>query len=346
MHPVARLFHLIALLSPATRSPVLQKFVETYAPILVREHLIRVAYETRFHGNPPGLPDVLVPLWQASGTDRRYRMLDRDLWLIATAAEVLEAHRLAPDLVPLFGEEARLRQIATAGTAMLRRRTTAHPETKNAAGKRVGSLGYFEGDFDSHPDMIYSGDTTAEYPQGKPPHPAHGVSWDVSHVQRLPVALRSLWDARLTLPGLFPDSSEMVLTINQYLYRAFQGDFSLPLLNNFFDGSDGWFRVGYAGRVNWGYPPVKWCGRPQRGRPCLSRDGFTGWGLLAFISPDLQRLGESVVALAASTVPAAVALRGRAFATNTDGFTFDGLPSVLLGQIISEYLCGKSSELW
>jgi hypothetical protein len=273
-------------------------------------------------------------------------MLDRDLWLIATAAEVIEAHRLAPDLVPLFGEEGRLRQIVTAGTAMLRRRTTAHPETRNAAGKRVGSLGYFEGDFDSHPEMIYSGDTTAVFPQGKPPHPAHGASWDVSHVQRLPVALRSLWDARLALPGLFPDSSEMALTVNQYLYRAFQGDLSLPLLNNFFDGSDGWFRVGYANRGNWGYAPAKWCGRPKAGRPCLSRGGFTGWGLLAFISPDLERLGASLVALSASTAPAAVDFRGRVFATNTDGFLFVGPPSALLGQIVSEYLCGKRAQLW
>lgn len=346
MHPVARLFHLIALLPPAARSSVLEKFVDTYAPILVQEHLIRVAYETRFHGNPPGLPDVLVPLWQASGTDRRYRMLDRDLWLIATAAEVLEAHHLAPDLVPLFGEEERLRHIVTAGTAMLRLRTTAHSETKNAAGMRVGSLGYFEGDFDSHPDMSYSGYTTAEFPQGKAPHPAHGASWDVSHVQRLPVALRSLWDARLTLPGLFPDSSEIALTVNQYLYRAFQGDFSLPLLNNFFDGSDGWYRVGYANRGDWGYPPANWCGRPKAGRPCLSPGGFSGWGLLAFISPDLERLGASLVALGASTAPAAVDFRGRVFATNTDGFAFDGPPSALLGQIVSEYLCGKSAQLW
>ncbi len=325
-HPAARLIRLIAAVPPSGRSATMLKFVADYVPLLVAEHLIRIGYEAHFTAAPPpGLPDQLVPLWEAAarGEDhRKYRLVDRDLWIIAAAAELLEAHRLAPELVSLGPEEARLHRMVTAGARLLQTRTSIHHETRDFHGRTVGSLGYFEGDFDDYPDMAFAGYSSKDYPGSQPKRPARGGSWDVSHIQRLPVFLRSLWDARRATNLDFPDSTAMAQTVNQYVYRVFLGDYQLPQFKNFFDGSDGWYRVGYSQRTNWGYPPSQFCDGQDPGRPCLAGGAIVGWGLLAFLNPDLEHIGPALVRLAASNTPDAVALRSRAYASGKDLFTW------------------------
>ncbi len=47
----------------------------------------------------------------------------------------------------------------------------------------------------------------------------------------------------------------MTMFANQYAYKVFNKDFEQPLFSNYFDGTDGWYRVGYSNRLNYGYGP-------------------------------------------------------------------------------------------
>jgi hypothetical protein len=77
---------------------------------------------------------------------------------------------------------------------------------------------------------------------------------------------------------------------------VFNGDFSHPLFHNYFDGSDGWFRVGFNG-PGFGYPPSIYCNMHNDQQRCLTPGNIIGWGQLAFVNPDLARLEQSLVNL-------------------------------------------------
>jgi len=348
LHPAARLLRLAAGYPAASRPPAISRFAEVYLPMLVGEHLIRLGY-VRNYGvpGPRGAPTQLVPLWEAvlnSPEGRLYQVTDRDLWLIATAAELLEAHRSDPSFIPLLGEETRLRRLVIVGARLLMTRTVQHRDTRDRDGRQVGSLGYFEGDMDSDPEMAFAGYSGRDFPGAEARRAPEGASWDVSHMQRLPVVFRSLWDARRGIGAL--DSTTLALTINQYLYVAFQGDYRLPTFNNFFDGTDGWYRVNYSGRQGWGYPPSRYCDARDHNRPCLSSGAVAGWGLLAFGNPDLVRLGNGLVALARSSEPDAKDLRARVYASSQDDFTWSDTTSpssMLLAEVMAEYLSGNAN---
>ena len=98
-HPASRLIRVISALPPEKRTPLMQQFVAAYAPLIVREHLLRLAYEVQWpnRGNKK-LPSQLISVWRTiidsnEPPDRSFyhSMSDRDLWMIATAAEILGA---------------------------------------------------------------------------------------------------------------------------------------------------------------------------------------------------------------------------------------------------------------
>jgi hypothetical protein len=97
---------------------------------------------------------------------------------------------------------------------------------------------------------------------------------------------------------------------NQYVYRVFNGDFSRPLFHNFFDGSDGWLRVGYVG-PDFGYPPSSYCDMHNPNRPCMIPGAIMAWGLLAFANPDLARVEQALVKLALNGDPESRRFRDR-----------------------------------
>jgi hypothetical protein len=351
-HPAARLIHLIAELPAASRTPSMQSFVKDYAPLIAKDHLIRIGFDTRFPQYVKGAPDDhLVVLWeQAAKGEVKYRYLDRDLWLIGAAAELLEANRIDQALVNLPADQKqKLARLLTAGTKLLAVNRKHHPDVKNLQGKVVGSDGYFEGAMADHPDQTYSGDTGPDYPAGKPPKPSPTVSWDVSHLQRLPVVLRSLWDARQTMRDLkvaFPDSNDIVQATNQLTYKVFNGNFSRPQLTNYFDGSDGWYRVGYKSRDGYGNPPSQYCDGQDMKHFCLTRNGIRGWGVLAFANADLGKLIEGVIAVAKDSSADATKFRQRVIAMKDDPSQWLSDPpqkySQELSLLIAEYALGTT----
>ena len=329
-HPAARLIRVISTLPESERTPEMRSFVATYRPILVRDHLIRLLYEATWsqHG-AKNLPKQLIGVWRtlsvSSATlDLSYQnmMSDRDLWMIATAAELLGANANDPGLVPLDTAAAgRLREIVRVGVQFFQKKKTFYPNTKNFQGRVVGSASYFNGDMDDHPTMAYAGYSGASFPTPAQKKPATGASWDISHFYRVPVFLRSLYDNRKATDVNFPQARDIQLVINQYLYRVFQGDLEKPLFTNFFDGGNGWLRVGYHGK-DFGYPPSQFCGSGDKQRPCLTTGGIYGWSQIAFFSDDLAKLQQSFLKMATGKDPATVGFRDRYYFYNRQTFAF------------------------
>jgi hypothetical protein len=308
-HPVARLIRLISSLPASERNPEMQRFVDLYVPIVVKEHLVRLVFEVRWMDGGSGAPPQLMERWKQAANGSRI-VKDRDLWLVATAAEMLGAHADQPDLVPIAPrEQALLKEIVKVGAAMFQAKRTVHADTRNFAGAVVGSASYFGGDFDRHRDMAYAAYRGPEFPSGKR-QPPKGGSWDISHAYRIPVFLRSMYDNRRATGLSFPTKADLTLAINQYVYKVFNGNFRRPLFSNFFDGNDGWYRVGYHGE-DFGYPPSELCDFGNDKRPCLTPGAIRGWGLLGFVNSDLRRLERSLIALAGAQTPPDAEFRAR-----------------------------------
>jgi hypothetical protein len=79
------------------------------------------------------------------------------------------------------------------------------------------------------------------------------VGWDISHATRYVEVFESLYRRRELLGTQFPDSNVMTSLANQLAYAIFNGDFEKPLFANFFDGTNGWFRINHSGREGFGY---------------------------------------------------------------------------------------------
>lgn len=65
----------------------------------------------------------------------------------------------------------------------------------------------------------------------------------------------TLYDNRDITHQSFPDEAVMKGLANQVAYGVFNRDFKHPLFTNYMNGTNGWYRVGYQGRKNYGMAP-------------------------------------------------------------------------------------------
>lgn len=329
-HPAARLIRIISTLSVSERTSVMKQFVAAYWPLVVRDHLLRLLYEAHWnYWGAQDLPKKLINIWRAiigatvpPKLSYQHGMHDWDVWLIATAAEMLGANANDPNLVPLSAEEvARLQEIVRVGVQLFQKKRTVYQDTHDFQGNLVQSASYFNGDFDDHPEMAFTGYNGKSFPSPTQKQPRRGSSWDISHFYRVPVFLRSLYDNGKATGLNFPQARDIELVINQYIYMVFQGDFSRPLFRNFFDGHDGWYRVGYHG-PNFGYPPSTECDMRDAKRPCLTVAGIYGWGLIAFFHDELMKLQQALIKLALARDEGLISFRERYYLYNGESFAF------------------------
>lgn len=316
----ARLMRAIAEMPKAQRTKPLLAFVNEYRPFLVSDQLLRLLYGRSpiAYSYDKNIPQPVVQAWvflaktgYAAPYPLHYRsaMSDAELWVLADAAEVLGADAADPSLGVLDGKSrAQLKQAVQAGVSVLSSR--CHHVT---APDGADVLSVFAGDYDGHPDVAYSGiasgPETPTTPKGKP-----GLSWDVSHSYRLPIVFRALYDTRSATGVEFPQKSDLVALSNTYVHLALDKESKLPVFNNYLDGSNGWYRVGYPSLPK-GYPPHQYCQAKESGN-CLTPGALQGWGQLAFVNPQLATLEQTLIKLAYDDSPETVKFKEQYFYYN------------------------------
>ena len=298
----AQLLRAIAELPASSRTPPLLAFAQGFSDFMVSEQLLRMMYGTTpwsYYANP-NIPQPVVSAWKfLAGTGYepphpiRYQaaMTDMELWLVADSADVLGADAAAPELAILNDStRGQLREAVLAGASLMAARCH-HLVSANGA----DVLSSFAGESDDHPDYAYTGATGPEIPASA--DPKYGVAWDIEHAYRFPIVFRSLYESRKATGTPFPALNDLVALANSYVHLAFNGNSKLPAFNNFLDGWNGWFRVGYPSIPN-GYPPNQYCDATQSPINCLTAGAVQGWGQLAFANPDLATLYQNLVNLA------------------------------------------------
>lgn len=306
-YPATRLLRVITTLDASEITPAMRSFASWYGPVLARDHLLRLLYRNNgawlswIQNGPGGLTDTA-------------------LWVNAEAAELLGAHANAPEMVALSSDEvSELQQAIRLTVQTLQSKyQTKYSDTRDFQGQTVGSTSYFNGSYvyGDLPSYAYSGYSGEAFPTASDAAYQPGASWDVSHLHRVPIFFRALFDNKKATGEAFPTQQDILLLTNQFVYKTFQGNLELPLFNNFFDGSNGWYRVGYDGG-HFGYPPAQYCNNYESERSrndaaaCLNSGAVQGWGLVSFANADLADLEHCVAKLAVSQDTAQKSFRTR-----------------------------------
>jgi hypothetical protein len=298
----ARLLRAISNLPPAERTAPLTAFASSFSGFLSSEQLLRLLYGTTpwSHWDNPNIPQPLASGWSFLA-ETGYRpphpityqaaMTDAELWILASAAELLGADAAAPELGILSdASRSPLKQAVAAGVSLLQSRSHHFIAPDGA-----DSLSALAGDYDDHPDLAY----TAYEGQDVPTVPAtkYGLMADASHSSILPPVFQSLYENRDATGTAFPALADIVSLGNTYVHLAYNGNSSFPDFNNFIDGWNGWFRVGYSD-IPGGYPPHQYCNSQLDPDNCLTPGTLQGWGHLAVYNPDLAALMQTLISLA------------------------------------------------
>lgn len=118
------------------------------------------------------------------------------------------------------------------------------------------------------------------------PGPNSKITYDVSHYRRMVHVIDSLITNPLDFTTLvFALGTGKEKIANQYAYKIFNKNLSVPLFANNASGNNGWYRVGYDDRVGFGYDPHR-----------LSFEaGYTsGYGFWAEYNGDIATLRDKL----------------------------------------------------
>jgi hypothetical protein len=303
LHPAARLIRFISQRPAEERTPGMRTFVIRFTPFLAKDQLLRFLFDQSMPTLAGRAHRGRVARWELAMRGLQGEkhwdtaMSDIDIWLLTSAAELLGAHANDPS-VPLTNEdELRLKQALRTGVRFFQSKRTLLADTRDFAGRVVGSASYFNGDYDGESEMQGTAVTGEKFPADPVAPARRGASWDIGHMYRVAVFLRALYENRKATDVAFPTYEDLQLVVNQYVYKVFNGDFKRPLFRNNFDGSDGWFRVGYNGD-GYGQPPSAYCDMHDVKRLCMTPGSIVGWPELNFVNPDLARLEEALIRMA------------------------------------------------
>ena len=205
---------------------------------------------------------------------------DQDTWVVAGVAELLMAHAADSQLVPISASiKERLRAFVHQAVTTMDKRT-ALTKLTDASGQLVYGRVFDPGSLDEHPENSYSGDEDLEYPgwrkagenAARVARRASGTGWDLSHGRRLVTLLDTLRRATVPLGTTWPRREDMTGFARQFAFGvARQVPTGQVKFTNYLDGSNGWYRVNYASRPGFGYPPF---GLSEE----AARSGYGFWG--------------------------------------------------------------------
>jgi len=183
---------------------------------------------------------------------------DTDLWIVTGVANLLASFRSDADLVRMTRDDYRsYHEYLVAGLELVKQRLT-FTDLQDFSLNKVHGVVFDSGSWNDSKDYRYLSYSSYLFPadfiqdQLLPPIE---TSWDISHSRRyVDVFISLVRDAEII--GLsFPKEPLLECFANQFIYKVFNGDFRYPLFNNFWNGDNGWYRVGYSKRQGYGYAP-------------------------------------------------------------------------------------------
>ena len=254
----------------------------------VVERIVRlaVAHLDRWASAPGGFrtAERLAARSPESVRDGSSRLLftDADLWILTFAADVAGIVDARSDLQPLLAAEPARRQRRNEAVADLSRLLVARLSLRSVNSQRLGARVVLA-DIDRGYWRLYPDSRFAGYAGNEPPLACgstraseagdaapqvsivDSIGWDFSHARRLVHAAASLDRHREAFRSTYavpaasvPPAGLSAAFAAQLANDVWNGDAEWPLFANYWDGSNGWYRVGHdrgAAGCLAGYPP-------------------------------------------------------------------------------------------
>jgi hypothetical protein len=248
LYAVSSLIDFVARVSPENRKPAMKEAVEKFASVIIRDHYLRwiVSWE-------PMIKRKLNMGVKLKNYDNK--VTDKETFLVAGVVKMLSANHIDAKAVPLsVAEKKTFLDFAVLGSKLLQSHLSPS-QLKDFNGNPVIGLNFDSGFWDACPGNAYAGYIGDKFPEPADKKAAVSLGWDISHARRFVDVFDTLYDNRDITHQSFPDETIMKGLANQVAYGVFNGDFKHPLFTNYMNGANGWYRVGYQGRINFGYGP-------------------------------------------------------------------------------------------
>jgi len=283
----------VAVTVPRGVYPSLDSFMQVMPPIILHHHYRRwIIAERTFRltgwGCAKGTYNHQEFLNLKATRKFRFKrticpaVTDIDLFIIAGVAQVVAAHHLAPEQVPIPLDDLRIyRAYLGEAEALLRSRIQLRPiQTPHGS---IDGFAFDNGlyrDYKDHRFAMYTGEV---FPAAtvKPPTPAD-AGWDLSHARRFFFVLNALNQVK-NQAGLTLDYDRYLDALAHQFYHVVYADTVRHLFTNYLNGYNGWYRVDYHGK-GFGSPPFS-----------LSQSALEGgWFFLGDRYLPIRNLGDTL----------------------------------------------------
>lgn len=310
----------ITLIQPESRTDTMKKFVRSFSPVLdshfqrwvkgisvydveTGEEFKNVGpfqrrgwgckYNNTYistHLTHNQLIDLLFEKKCGDSSSKKYcnSITDVDLWIIAGLSSFVSAYLVDSNLVGSVSNLSFYKDnyLPTANDLIISRiSTTVVSDSKDSL---VWGADFDNGMLDDYPDNKFAGYNNPNvFPTTDDISWPQNLGWDLSHSRRFVNVFKTLYDTKDVLGFDFPGLNIMAMFANQFAYKTFNRDFEYPLFSNFFDGTNGWYRVGYSNRINFGYGPSDFSISALTG-------GFSFWSVY---NTDIRKIMNSLYCL-------------------------------------------------
>ncbi|MHC4443316.1 MAG: hypothetical protein ACYTA5_12020 [Planctomycetota bacterium] len=264
----------------AQRTANMNNLITSYATIVHIHHYKRWViedhhvYQTRNWGcngcancwETYNFTDFLVAMGNEElGDEHSYcNVLSRNryIWTIGGVVELLAAHQKDSTLVPIGPtDKQHYLDFIDIATDLLQNRVTPTSLT-DFDGNPVTGLNIDSGRWREHHEFKFAGYEELTFPTPADESQVADISKEFGHARSLIHMFDALYRYRHVTGQTWPDFSVLEQVANQVAYKCFNKDLAYPKFRNYWNGSNGWFRVTFYpdDSPDDGYPPYQ-CGR-------------------------------------------------------------------------------------
>lgn len=211
---------------------------------------------------------------------------DSDLWIISGVSNLVWLQDNTPIKTMVPSHLTALKSYLQNAYTLIESRID-YGTASNFEDKIVQTAVFDVGVWDNHQTYQYAGLEDLhvyDYFKLQTPKPAHNIGWDISHGIRFFHVFETLKRNRLVVRSHFPSDEFMNKFSNQFAFKVFNKNLAKPLFSNYWDGANGWHRVGYSGREGYGIPPYGYS----------SAAFFGGYGLWGKYNPNIHIIMKSL----------------------------------------------------